>query len=528
MKKSWKKLLCSLMLAPCMFVATACGDDPEDPKNLTTDLTIEQQQEAYATLRTVAAAALNNDGTKDQAYALKYSRENREVVDLDNAGLTAENKAAVYDPSRMNRTNTITKTVYGGYKTNNTGYKIDTYKVFNSELSDVVAETASDIVKYNGQYYELYQKNNNNKSLYRVNNVYAKNSFVVGPEDLLEGGDYQDLYFLFQYAKDTTTFDTFKNVLVDVSAETIAETKIQNPENVDFTNYISTQYAFSVTNDVYTLKVDVAVDATNAAVVYLEDGVLTGNGSVEISFDNNSIKKLSFDYSSVMTVRRSPASMFEGRVNQEFTADDVVVQTNTSSVKLGIDFTTGFDDNYYNQSLTDYTGTGNNGEIKTVEVQANLSLANANLEVSYISAKFNYNESLLSAIENELSYILSRNNLFIQSCYLVFDEKLEKITETTLVPSTEFSVYVELTEEVKEFVETLVTVHYEDGTYETLSMYTNNNLYGEIKAVFGLTDDQIAGIYSDAELENLLDSSTLITENMTVYLVLNENVSSND
>ena len=74
MKKSWKKLLCSLMLAPCMFFATACGDDPEDPSNLTTDLTIEQQQEAYATLRTLASSVLNNDGTKDQSYILENTK----------------------------------------------------------------------------------------------------------------------------------------------------------------------------------------------------------------------------------------------------------------------------------------------------------------------------------------------------------------------------------------------------------------------------------------------------------------------
>jgi hypothetical protein len=358
--------------------------------------------------------------------------------------------------------------------------------------------------------------------------MYSKDSFVIGEEDLLEGGDYQDLYFLFQYAKEAISFNDFKDKIVDWSAEAIADTKIQDADTIDFTEYLTASYAFSVTNDVYLLKINLSVDATNAAVVYLEDGVLTGNGTVTISFDNNSIRKLSFDYNSIMTSKCSPAKMFEGRVNQEFTPNDVVVTTNTNSIKVGIDFTTAFDDTYYNQVLSGYAGTGSNGEVENVKVNAVLGLANANLESSIVNAKFSYNENLLNAIYNELSYILNINNLFIQDCYIITNDDMIKITDTTLVPSTEFTVYVELTEEVREFVETIVTIYYENGSSEALSMYTEDNLYSEIKAVMGLTDDQSAGIYSDAALEHLLDASSLITENMTVYLVLNENVSSND
>lgn len=515
------------MLAPCMFVATACGDDPEDPSNLTTDLTIEQQQEAYTTLRTVAAAALNNDGSKDQSYTMQSNMENTENINLDNSGLTAENRTMIENSSRLNYSTSINRSVYGGYKSNNTGYRIESLKTSDNYYNHT--ETVAEIVKYNGQYYELYQNDNDNKSLFKVNNVYAKNTFVINENELFEGIDYQDLYYLFQYAKDNTTFNAFKDVLVDWTTETIAESKIQNVESVDFSDYISTQYAFSVTDNVYTLKIDLTVDATNAVVVYLEDGVLTGDGSVTISFDKDSIKRLTFDYNSVMTSKSSSASVFLEDVNQEFTANDVVVETKTKSVSVGIDFTTAFDDNYFNQSLEGYTGTGSDGEVKTVEVEGTLSLANANIDDSVVVAKFNYNDNLLSSIENELSYILGVNNLFIQSCYFIVDGDLIKITENTVVPSTEFSVYVELTDEVREFVETNVTIFVVNDSSENLcSFYIDDNLYNEVKAVMGLTDEQIAGIYSDAELENLLDSTTLITENMTVYLVLNSSVSSDN
>ena len=113
--------------------------------------------------------------------------------------------------------------------------------------------------------------------------------------------------------------------------------------------------------------------------------------------------------------------------------------------------------------------------------------------------------------------------------FLITNDGQVKITNETLVPSTDFLVTVELTEEVREFVETNVTIYnVNDGTENLCVFYIDDNLYSEVKAVTGLTDDQIAGIYGDAELENLLDASTLITENMKVYLVLNENVSSND
>ena len=150
MKKTWKKLLCSLMLAPCMFWATACGD-PEDPSNLTVDLTAEQQQEAYTTLRTLASATLRNDGSKDQSYTLKASNEYREAIDVSKAGLTVDNKSIVEESYELMSSNKTTRNVFGGYKTNNTGYMIDTLKAVNALGNTYINDNVSRSIIIGGQ-----------------------------------------------------------------------------------------------------------------------------------------------------------------------------------------------------------------------------------------------------------------------------------------------------------------------------------------------------------------------------------------
>ena len=57
---------------------------------------------------------------------------------------------------------------------------------------------------------------------------------------------------------------------------------------------------------------------------------------------------------------------------------------------------------------------------------------------------------------------------------------------------------------------------------EICTFFIGDNLYDTFKSVWGLSDEQIVGIYSDAGLQNKLATSTLITEDMVVYVVLEE------
>jgi hypothetical protein len=53
-----------------------------------------------------------------------------------------------------------------------------------------------------------------------------------------------------------------------------------------------------------------------------------------------------------------------------------------------------------------------------------------------------------------------------------------------------------------------------------INLGLNRNLYDSIKAMWGLTDDQLLGIYSDEALENKLSTDTVVSEGMRVYVVI--------
>ena len=447
MKKTWKKILCSLMLAPCMFWAVACGDNPDDPNNLTVDLTTEQQQEAYTTLRTLVSSTLSNDGSKDQAYTFKASNEFREVMDISKAGLSVDNKALVEESYDLLTSDKRVRNVFGGYKTNNTGYITDTFKVFNSEGTAYINNSLSEVVKYNGQYYELYKNENENKVLSRVSNVYAKEAIVVDStliaNNQTRGGDLLEVFSNFENKQD---FAEFKSGLIDWTVKTLALDKVQDAYEQDFSEYVSTSYKFSLTDGVYTLKVDLAVDATDAAFVYTTDGVLKGDGSLTVAFDNNSIKNLAFNYASNMVLEQSAASVFSGVVEQEFASDNVVTTTNSNIVNLSLDFTTAFDNKYYNQTLTGYAGTGVNGAVENNQINATIIFIDNELEITPVETKLTTGENFGNKIYDAIVPVLLQNDLEVAAYCVVVDDGAQRIPEEIdvedLVPATDVTVHV--------------------------------------------------------------------------------------
>lgn len=446
MKKTWKKILCSLMLAPCMFWATACGD-PEDPGNLTVDLTAEQQQEAYTTLRTLANATLRNDGTKEQSYTYKVSNEYREVMDISRAGLSVDNKALVEQDNSLITSNKVTRNVYGGYKTNNTGYMIDTLKGVDSEGNTYINNTLSEVVKYNGQYYELYKNENDTKVLSRVNNLYAKENIVFDIEVI---GNYltktSGLVEVFSAFEEKEDFTEFKDNLVDWSINTLASDNIENASEQDFSEYVTTSYKFALTDGVYSLTLNMAIDTTNGAFVYTADGVLKGEGSLTVAFDNNRIRGLAFNYASNMVLEESAASVLGGTVEQEFTADNVVVTTNSNIINMSLDFTTAFDNNYYNQTLSGYAGTGANGTVENNKINATIMFIDNNLNINAVETKFTTGENLIDSIHDAIIPVLLQNDVEVASyCQIVNEGSVrvpEEIETDALVPEADVIIHI--------------------------------------------------------------------------------------
>ena len=258
MKKSWKKILCSLMLAPCMFWAVACGDNPDDPNNLTVDLTAEQQQEAYTTLRTLASSMLDNDGTKDQAYIFEYAVEKGINKNIDNAGLTEENKNIVNASHILDLTDKTTQTVYGGYKTNNEGYYVSKLVYDGKNVAESYTQNYSEIVKYQNSQYNVYSNDNGEKTISKVTNDYSKNK-VLFDRDVLEETEANRMNEFLNLINSSNVYSDFKSTLSTWISRTIAEDRVENYNNINFAEYISSNYSYSLKDGVYSLVVGIGL-----------------------------------------------------------------------------------------------------------------------------------------------------------------------------------------------------------------------------------------------------------------------------
>ena len=517
MKKSWKKILCSLMLAPCMFWAVACGDNPDDPNNLTVDLTAEQQQEAYTTLRTLASSMLDNDGSKDQAYIFEYAVEKGINKNIDNAGLTEENKNIVNASHILDLTDKTTQTVYGGYKTNNEGYYVSKLVYDGKNVAESYTQNYSEIVKYQNSQYNVYSNDNGEKTISKVTNDYSKNK-VLFDRDVLEETEANRMNEFLNLINSSNVYSDFKSTLSTWISRTIAEDRVENYNNINFAEYISSNYSYSLKDGVYSLVVGIGLDATNSALRFLEDGNLIGKGEIVINYKSDAVQKITLDFDSTMKLEESPARLFGDIVQQEFRTEDKVVTTNCMNTNMVLDFSAEFDNNFLNQSLSDYNGQGDNNAILNRQSKVQIVC-----DYACVQTKLKSGENLIKGISDYLSPILADANCRIDVVY--WDESyISEITSFDVVPSYDIKVYVKIVEASVSYAPATIIANFveqEDISGEIV-LCLNNNLYDEIKAVWGLTDDQIVGIYSDADLENKLPTSTLVSEGMTIYIVLED------
>ncbi len=518
MKKTWKKILCSLMLAPCMFWATACGD-PEDPDNLTTDLTVEQQQEAYTTLRTLASTLLDNDGSKDQVYKLNSKTTFKPSVDISYAGLNEESKTIAEGENYL-LGNTVTRAsnVYGAYKKNNIGYINRIIEENNGTEEGTIQTREEDIVRYSGNKYVLYKKTNEQKIKSYVDNTYAKNTIILDADYFLDNNYYYQVDSLFSLFENVLNFENYKDGLVGASSYFIAESKVNNAENLDFSEYVNYDYKFSITDGVYTFELSSVINLQNAPVVYLEDGYMLGDANIKLTFNSEKILSLGFKYSTQMIQHVSSESYFDGWVEQQFESDNYVKYINARNVEINLDFNASFDETYYNQNVSDYVGTGENGAVQNQLSRIVLVVNNDRIEIVAVCG-----ENLMDAVVNGLRDYMLDNGLTFKSAVVDVVKQIF-VTENDLVPSYDIEVYVICENNSSEYAPVSITVNivgYEDLSGEVV-LVENRNLYESIKAVWGLEDEQIVGIFSDAERTHKLSTDALVSEGMTIYVVLED------
>ena len=528
MKKSWKKILCSLMLAPCLFWATACGKDPEDPNNLTTDLTVEQQQEAYTTLRTLASSMLENDGSKDQVYKLENGRWTNKIYDFTDSGLTgnALEEAKILTSNIDYTVHSVTS--YVGYKANNTGYNLTQTEVKGTADEDVSKTTTSSITKYNGQKYVNYENDGVNKVASYVSNDHAKNEYVLGLDDLNLGLDNEFIEELLELVGSDDNYDEFKSVLNTWTFRLMTRLQVFGGTEEDLDDFIYNEmkdltatYKLSLVDGNYSLSLDTSAiveDRVSHPLGHIADSYFRAN--VGIVFSKDRIKSINIDYNNGIVTEFTCESYWHDSefCGVVFTDDDVMRCDSTYKERAYIEFGEQFDNDFFNQNVNDYLGTGENGVVEN-------NLTTININVGNIEKTINvpYGVNLWSVVGAAVSEYTNGTDLEMLDMFSIKDGVVFNIGEDEVVPSYDITVNITLGVPPVEKVSTSVTIYITNTESEEIcTFFIGDNLYDTFKAVWGLEDEQIVGIYSDAGLQNKLATSTLITEEMVVYIVLED------
>ena len=528
MKKSWKKLLCSLVLAPCMFFATACGDDPEDPSNLTTDLTIEQQQAAYATLRTVAAEVLNNDGTKDQSYILENTKTHHRVYDFSHSGLPEDLEQIALDLTAGRDKTIDSKISYVGYKANNTGYALTQTEFKGGADIESTKITQSDITKYNGQKYVNYSSDGTNKTTAYVGNDYAKTEYVADVKKISDESEYYIISEMLDIASDEQTYEEFKSLLgrwaaarMFMSCSTGSFDELYN--SLEVGTDVNITYKLSIVDGQYVLTVDFDSFIEDVMTVPFE---IVGNmylkGGVDVVFSDSSVISLTLDYETGVTTRFHCRGLWGGEDGDvlgefDYPEDSYASGTGVVKGKTSIDFGYKFDNNFFNQSLEGYVGTGENGVVENNV--SNVTIYTGNDEIGVVSIKVPYGQSLKTAVMNKMNTVLHGSK------YEVFEMFIseyfgELVTDATLVPSYDIDIYLTLfdtTVPEETFVTFNIVIIDKEIEFE-MTCVDFEKIKDIVKSMFNLSDSDIVGIYADASMETEIADDALVEEGINVYV----------
>ncbi len=521
MKKSWKKILCSLLLAPCMFAATACGE--EEPENLTRDLSVAEQEQAYTKLKTLASNVFANDGSKDQSFVLEDKYATRTDYDFTNSGLTGEllNNAKQETSNYNNMLDKIT--VFAGYKNNHIGYSlIKTEKKDTSEEA-AVKSTTLDITRYNGQRYVNYGNDGENKITSYVDSNYANNTYIAGVNLVNENSEFNELVEILDSVNEGATFETFKPLIERWAAIKMTNGAIDLNDGgsyddvLDNMDTLTSTYKLSLVDGNYVLNLDVNAtmeDVVSYPLNHVADAVFTAN--VNVTFDENGISKIGLVYESGVTTEFTCKSYWLSDFYGTYTFKDIDVMKATT-VRGGetvINFDYNFDDTLFNQTLTDYQGTGEQGVMENKRVSLKIQ-ANE----FYADVQVPYGSNLNAAVSAAMTEYLTTHNVKISNISLVGSDT--SFSGTALVPSYDIEVYVETIDNGYEYNTTTVIVNVlTHGLEDEMQFNVGDNLLETIKAAYGVTDAEIIGIYSDAACTITYAANTEITENMVVYVKL--------
>ena len=284
---------------------------------------------------------------------------------------------------------------------------------------------------------------------------------------------------------------------------------------------LTATYKLSVVDGNQSLSLDTSAiveDRVSHPLGHIADSYFRAN--VGIVFSKDRIKSINIDYNNGIVTEFTCESYWHDSefCGVVFTDDDVMRCDSTYKERAYIEFGEQLDNDFFNQNVSDYVGTGENGAIEN-------NLTTININVGNIEKTINvpYGVNFWSVVGAAVSEYTNGTDLEMLDMFSIKDGVVFNIGEDEVVPSYDITVNITLGVPPVEKVSTSVTLYITNTESEEIcTFFIGDNLYDTFKAVWGLEDEQIVGIYSDAGLQNKLATSTLISEDMVVYIVLED------
>ena len=226
------------------------------------------------------------------------------------------------------------------------------------------------------------------------------------------------------------------------------------------------------------------------------------------------------EYETNVTTQFSCQSLWgeSGRLGEfDYPEDSYVRGSGISSRKTSIDFGYAFDNDFFNQSLDGYVGTGENGAVENNV--SNVTIYTGNDEIGVVSIKVPYGQSLKTAVMNKMNSVLHGSK------YEVFEMFIseyfgELVTDATLVPSYDIDIYLTLFDTTVE-EETLVSfniVFIGKNLELEVTCLDIEKVKDIVKSMFALDDSDILGLYADADMVTEIADDAMVEDGRDVYV----------
>lgn len=343
MKDKFKKGLLALMIAPTMFFATACGDDPEDPPSA--------EEQAYTTLRTIVNEKKVPTSTTKLATETDFVNMMTMSFDFTASGMDEATVNAMKEYMPSGSEGSKGKRYYG-YSSDNTGYMLDTR--YNEETEEYETDELK-FVKKSGNDYILYKNSGGEYKLAsKVDDKYAPNTFKMGAEEIFsEDGELSQISGVLETVSENDSYEKFKEATDELAIEMLDEfMEMGGDLTVDD---ISIAVSLKTENNVNKLVATITIDDYSMVM----EGVAASadiTAVAEVRFDNEKMIGYTVDMDLDATSTMKSSSI----TGDTTTYDDNDVITMTMSMDMGQDVVLGttYDDTIIPADVTDYDGTG--------------------------------------------------------------------------------------------------------------------------------------------------------------------------